>query len=48
MNKNKVSKNLGGGVTGFFGGGVSPKNGPAGHPAPSVISVPYSPVQPSP
>ena len=35
--KNKVSKNLGGGVTDFFvcggGGGSPPKNGPAGHPA---------------
>ena len=35
MNKNKVSKNFGGGVTDFFlGGGPSPpkKNGPAGNP----------------
>ena len=34
MIKNKVSKNLGGGVTDFFlgGGGVSPQNGPAGNP----------------
>ena len=35
--KNKVSKNLGGGVTDFFWGGgggeVSPQNGPAGNPA---------------
>ena len=32
--KNKVSKNLGGGVTDFFffWGGVSPQNGPAGNP----------------
>ena len=38
MNKNKVSKNLGGAVTDFFfwgGGGPPPKkkNGPAGNPA---------------
>ena len=35
MNKNKVSKILGGGVTDFFflGGGESPpQNGPAGNP----------------
>ena len=36
MNKNKVSKILGGGVTDFFffggGGGSPPQNGPAGNP----------------
>ena len=34
MNKNKVSKNVGGGVTDFFfwGGGPPPPNGPAGNP----------------
>ena len=37
MNKNKVSKNLGGGVTDFGGGSPPPpKNGPAGNPGPPV------------
>ena len=30
--KNKVSKNLGGGVTDFLGGVSPPPNGPAGNP----------------